>query len=573
MACSLSVTIIGRSGLRANLLPLLLILALAGLAAGLQRNRLWPLIVAGVSTGLLPYSYISARFVPLLLLLLAASYCWLHWSTVQEDVRRRLPGLALYFALALLIALPILWHFALHPEDFSSRSRSLLIFDPQVNSGHLWRALGRNILDHLAVFGFYGDANWRHNYDGRPFLAWFEAIFFWIGLALALWRWSQLPYRMLLFWFAVLLLPAVLSLDHSPNTFRMIGVMPVVFVLMSVGLWESLAFVLRKAGVQHRLASPLLFALLALGLLSYRYLDTYRTYFTVWATNPEVYQSYHSEWTEFARIINAPPSGSRQAYIIPIGDQYNQNFQEYNFDFLYQGTTPAHLLYANSPDAARLMQTMLLSDSQSSPLQQVHLVDWTSGVHWSGDSTNRFFLLLSKYGRYQSSETHTNYSIHTFTDVNLEPAWALYETIDPLQVIYDGKLELTGLALGQHGGQPLAAANAVVERTALPLWLALQWRASDAPRGDYAVSIRLHNDKGEQLWQKDEPLLGFDGWGTTRWQAGERSESMLILDLPADLPAGRYALRAVVYDRVTLAPTVQVGIWQPEVTLAELTVR
>ncbi len=45
---------------------------------------------------------------------------------------------------------------------------------------------------------------------------------------------------------------------------------------------------------------------------------------------------------------------------------------------------------------------------------------------------------------------------------------------------------------------------------------------------------------------------------------------MALLKIPAELSAGEYELRMVVYDFETLVPTVEIGVWEPEVTLARL---
>ena len=57
---------------------------------------------------------------------------------------------------------------------------------------------------------------------------------------------------------------------------------------------------------------------------------------------------------------------------------------------------------------------------------------------------------------------------------------------------------------------------------------------------------------------------------TSRWQSGEVSESLNVFALPQDLTPGDYELRLVVYDDRTQTPTVEVGVWQPEATLARL---
>ena len=57
---------------------------------------------------------------------------------------------------------------------------------------------------------------------------------------------------------------------------------------------------------------------------------------------------------------------------------------------------------------------------------------------------------------------------------------------------------------------------------------------------------------------------------TSSWPAHEPVDALNLIRLPADLPAGEYELRMVVYDVATLTPTVEIGVWEPEVTLARL---
>ena len=122
---------------------------------------------AGIFTGLLVYTYLAARFTPLLLLALGLSFLWP--AVVRPaDLRRHLPLVAFYLAIAGLVALPLVVDFAFHPEYFGSRSSRLFIFDPLVNDGHPVSALISNLRSHIGVWGVAGDPNWRHNYDSRP---------------------------------------------------------------------------------------------------------------------------------------------------------------------------------------------------------------------------------------------------------------------------------------------------------------------------------------------------------------------------------------------------------------------
>ena len=71
-----------------------------------------------------------------------------------------------------------------------------------------------------------------------------EAFFFWLGAGMTIWRWQRPAYRLILLWLGILLLPAALARDiyPGPNTLRMIGAAPAVYLLIGVGVWEAFRF-------------------------------------------------------------------------------------------------------------------------------------------------------------------------------------------------------------------------------------------------------------------------------------------------------------------------------------------
>ena len=94
LAVSLGHTVIARNGFGANFLPLLLALGIGFLWSGMQQGSRWRLVLAGVFTGLLVYTYLASRFTPLLLLALGLSFLWP--AVVRPgDIRRYLPLVAL----------------------------------------------------------------------------------------------------------------------------------------------------------------------------------------------------------------------------------------------------------------------------------------------------------------------------------------------------------------------------------------------------------------------------------------------------------------------------------------------
>ena len=82
--------------------------------------------------------------------------------------------------------------------------------------------------------------------------------------------------------------------------------------------------------------------------------------------------------------------------------------------------------------------------------------------------------------------------------------------------------------------------------------------------------MRLHDAEGGGVYQKDDVLSNPSPASTSNWSADELVDTLHLLEFPADLLAGEYELRLVVYDFKTQQPTVQLDVWEPEVVLARL---
>lgn len=233
LAVSLGPIIIGRGGWRANLFPLFLALAIATLWNGFQRRSWLWIAIAGLCSGLVAYTYLAARVYPLLLLLFALSF-------VPDILRKRLkvpiPLLLGYVGISFVVALPMLLYFVANPGQLAARSSELLVVKADQSLLVNLRALSQNLLDHLAVFGWSGDPNPRHTYQQMPWLSPLEAILFWLGVGWLCWHWRKPVSRLLLLWLAIMLLPAVLAIDTPPNTLRMVGLLPAVYITIGTSV-------------------------------------------------------------------------------------------------------------------------------------------------------------------------------------------------------------------------------------------------------------------------------------------------------------------------------------------------
>ena len=588
LAVSLGQTIIARTAYRTTLLPLLLALCMVLLWEGWKRRSKWHVVLAGISAGLLPYTYIPARFAPFLFLLFGLSFV-LSFSRRQNGLKRAIPfidtsrmraelTLAAPFAVAaVIVAAPILLHFALNPEHFVSRASLLFVLDPTLSQGDPIGAFLINIWHHLLAFGFRGDPFWRNNFAGQPMLNSWETFSFWLGVGIAARRWQHPAYRLLLLWLAVLLLPAFLSSDPDglvPNTVRMIGTVPAVYLLIGVGIWETYHFLRSKCLTIPKLGIP---AYLTSGTLPGAVLGAvvgclilvqgsvaFRTYFGAWASAPQTYRAYDQEWTDLARALNAQPTAADTVYLIP----YPWPEEPYGFHYLYQGASPVHIF----PEAtARELTQMIRSKLEGSEsIATVKVVEWKedpTGEHINVD--DRIVAVLSMFARHQGSEDGDIFLMHNFADIDQDRPWALSEHPVPVEVHFDGGISLLGLDIGQ-GPETLPTSLLFDMGNGQPMWMVLQWQTAPGLDLIYSISIRLHDHDGGVVYQKDA-VLTRDGIASTRhWKPDELVQTLHLINLPHDLTTGEYELRLVVYDFESLKPTVELGVWQAETVLARL---
>ena len=542
-AVSLSQTVVGRTGYRANFLPLLLCLCLALLWWGWTRRRWWGIGLAGLCGGLLPYTYSPARFTPFLLVLFGLSMLPLG-AGAGERIRKEWRWVALFVGLATLVAVPIMVYFGLHPEHFwSGRIRDLFIF----GAGETGSTLAANLWADLAALSFRGLEGCCDTH-GQPVLSPWEALFFWLGAGMAAWQWRRRPAcRLLLIWAGVMLLPAFLSREIS--TIQMIGAVPAIYLLAAAGVWEAYRRAVSIMAADRRWQLGL--AAVIGALIVVQGISTYRAY-RGWMADS---YRYDMIWPGFAQILNGRAE-KRTVYLIP--------HVHLGFTYLYGGESPVRMFYPYFPELGEQIGTLLADLGEGTT---VKVVDWDDGFKWPGyRDVDYVSFLFNRYGRHVGRETYEGIEVDSYVDVTLNRPWTFYEELEPPTVEYDRGIRLQGVALGKDGEVELAEDR--------PLLLILQWQVEPGLDVDYAVSLRLHGNGGEIVYQADDLL-----WNprihvrTSEWPAGEAVDTVFVVEAPDGLAAGEYGLRMVVYDSETLVPTVEVGVWEPEVLLARVQVR
>lgn len=121
------------------------------------------------------------------------------------------------------------------------------------------------------------------------------------------------------------------------------------------------------------------------------------------------------------------------------------------------------------------------------------------------------------------------------------------------ELLFGGELRLTDAAIMQTPQHPLDANYRFVR---------LDWLAERRPTRDYRVTLRMVDDRGAVVAQRDEFPIGALLPPTT-WRAGDVKPGYMALPLPADLPPGDYRVVVGVYDPATgaaMGDFVEIGV-------------
>jgi hypothetical protein len=301
---------VSRQGERAGLVPLVSALAVGATWQAAQRPTRPRLIIAGFLGGLTLYTYLAARFLPLLAVVFAG-YLLLHEYAAIRGARRsarrrhwralvaawRGP-VGIWLGAALLTAAPLAIHFLLQPADLVERTDQVSALG---NGGLL--AIGRNLLDAARMLTIGGSGDLKYALPGRPIFDWLPGLLCYLGLAVCLLKIRRIPYAFLLCWCAVMFLPAILSTAGN-HPLRAYGILPAIMGIWAVGAdaaWGWLACRLSRSG--HWAGLALVAALLALSGVS-----AYRDYFDRWAHDPRLYGAMDGEYADLAAYLRTLPN-------------------------------------------------------------------------------------------------------------------------------------------------------------------------------------------------------------------------------------------------------------------------
>lgn len=309
-----------RIGFRGIMVPLLLVWSFYFLfkVINKEKNNLFSifyLLISGLLFGLGFHTYIAFRVTPIIL----AVPIFLILLKFFKEYKKSGKLWTTYFKqnawqydiwiIAIIIAaLPIALYFLQNPQDFIGRAGGVSIFSQE----NPLRAAILSTIKTLGMFNVAGDFNWRHNFSGSPQLLWPIGIFFLIGLFLSIKkiisflkekrRSFPTTHVLLLIWFGVMLLPAILTYEGLPHALRTIGAIPVCYIFAALGAFTIYRF-LYKFVESKKLNKPLFFIACFLFLFACGYAQ-YDKYFVDWARQPDVEGAFAKNYVEIGKYLN-----------------------------------------------------------------------------------------------------------------------------------------------------------------------------------------------------------------------------------------------------------------------------
>lgn len=228
---------LSRIGFRVVTLPLVAALGI-GLTVRAWRSgsrRDW--LIAGAMWGLALYTYLAARFIPVVFILFVVFLLVFRRIEAGPFLPQRLSIGAVWATVGFgLLAAPLAIYTLGHWDIVMGRPAGISIFESGISGGDPAGALIGNVLKAVGMFVWQGDRIPRHNVLWRPVFDPLLAAAFVAGLiALIAQARRRIVAVFVLIWLGVMLLPTILSED-TPHFLRAAGVLPVAMIVPALGL-------------------------------------------------------------------------------------------------------------------------------------------------------------------------------------------------------------------------------------------------------------------------------------------------------------------------------------------------
>jgi 4-amino-4-deoxy-L-arabinose transferase-like glycosyltransferase len=469
------------------------------------RPYLW-FILGGITLGLALLTYPASRVLPFSLLAFVIYLAIFH----RETLRDRWLGLCLYFGLAAVIAGTMFLYLQANPEA-EQRYQQLSGGLASLGVGDVGPLI-TGVRQTLEMFILQGESAWIYNIAKRPYFSLPVGILFFLGVALAIWRWRKPAYALALFLLVGGLIPGMVSIT-DPGFRRIINTLPVVYVFPALVLMASANWASRRWEKQRKLIAALVAGLAMIYFAS----DIY-AYFGVWVPHPEAQVNYGPEMLQLAEYLEAHPEIESAAISTPGVTYFDP------WDRIQMGLLLGRDLAPRWFNGA----TSLIIPAVDGPV--------TYYLHYNSPLDDDWWPLLDagSAGDVDGGEV---------------PAFTPYVLLEPKKAIEQLLASNSALDPVQLGGIVTFRGGDVLEDSFSPgetIHLRTVWQADNVPNEPTIVYVHLLNDAGEWVAGWDKLDVAPESWG-----AGDVFALNHTLAIPADAPLGTYHINVGWYSPVT----------------------
>ena len=533
-----------RQALRSVILPALFAAAVAAWWRGAfdphdRSYAVWAwFALSGLLVGATLWTYMAARVTWALFLLFPLFLV----VTDRKRSRHHWPGMLLTLAVAGVSSAPMfiwLWQHPGAEQRFNQLGQPLQL----LATGDV-RQVWTNSLEALGMFTWRADDLWMYNLPGRPWLGIVEGALFYVGVALACWRWRCPQYPLALMWLAVGMFPSMIT-GVSASTTRAVGILPVLYLFPAVAVTAGLRWMPARARPFVALGIVLL---VLLGGTA----RTCHDYFDVWANASEVRVAYHTTLFEIAHDLDRQTIP--QTTVVVQSSIYPGRYHDpYALDLMLSRrdlslrwmdghgalvfpASPSRLIVpalapldpalqkAITPPYARLVESHHLRPDDLNPRFDVY--DW--------DSTSALNALLVRAARRPAA----------WSDTPTFPAHDPQSAYQPLDL--PANLGRTIALVGYDLSSQIAAPGD-------ELVLVTYWRVLSSPSSDVDTVLFTHllAPGGDPPVIAQQDRLDAPAWN---WHSGEVFAQVHRLAVGNDVAAGLYPLEVGAYTRPAPSP-------------------
>jgi hypothetical protein len=243
------------------------------LIRGVKSGEKLQFVVSGAVMGLCLYTYVASWIAAAI----ALTFLLLRAVRERNVLSTRLRDLFFFLTACLLVFAPLSVHYLQNPGDLTVRASEVSLAKTVEETGSYF-PLWENFRNYALMFNYKGDKNPRHGFPNEPTMDFVASIFFVLGLTYYGYFWKKSHNVFLLLWFALGLLPGLLSEPStSPHAFRTFIISPAAHFFAATAFYLSLCTLTKTLwNFRYKEVTVQIFCLGLLGIIA---CANYWTYF------------------------------------------------------------------------------------------------------------------------------------------------------------------------------------------------------------------------------------------------------------------------------------------------------